>query len=465
RAVFGVEMPVRRLFEAPTVAALAGRIEREETQHGPAIAGMQALRTPPMSPTSFAQQRLWFLDQLEPGSAAYNIPAAVEVAGRLDVAVLDAALAEVVRRHEALRTVFQASPETGEPVQVVSSGSAALPVVDLVALPESRRDGEARRLAEAEARRPFLLSVGPLLRTTVLRQTPERFTVVVVMHHIVSDGWSLGVLVRELGALYTALSGVGAGEPSPLPELAVQYGKFAAWQRRQLSAARLEPELAWWRQELAGMPPALDLLPDHPRPAALGTRGAEHRFGIGGEALAGLTRLARQQGATLFMTLLAGFTTLLHRATGQDDLAVATPVAGRTRVETEPLIGLFVNTLVLRARLEGDPTFVTLLGRLRETTLAAFAHQEVPFERLVEELMPERDLSRPPLAQVMLAVQNAPAGALALPGLSLRTVPLATGTSKLELTVDLTETMAGLEGRIEYNTDLFDATTAARLLA
>src|SRR6185369_15436874 len=263
----------------------------------------------------------------------------------------------------------------------------------------------------------------------------------------------------------TALSGVGAGEPSPLPELAVQYGKFAAWQRRQLSAARLEPELAWWRQELAGMPPALDLLPDHPRPAALGTRGAEHRFGIGGEALAGLTRLARQQGATLFMTLLAGFTTLLHRATGQDDLAVATPVAGRTRVETEPLIGLFVNTLVLRARLEGDPTFVTLLGRLRETTLAAFAHQEVTFERLVEELMPERDLSRPPLAQVMLAVQNAPAGALALPGLSLRTVPLATGTSKLELTVDLTETMAGLEGRIEYNTDLFDATTAARLLA
>src|SRR6185369_12121728 len=220
RAVFGVEMPVRRLFEAPTVAALAGRIEREETQHGPAIAGMQALRTPPMSPTSFAQQRLWFLDQLEPGSAAYNIPAAVEVAGRLDVAVLDAALAEVVRRHEALRTVFQASPETGEPVQVVSSGSAALPVVDLVALPESRRDGEARRLAEAEARRPFLLSVGPLLRTTVLRQTPERFTVVVVMHHIVSDGWSLGVLVRELGALYTALSGVGAGEPSP----------FRSWQ-------------------------------------------------------------------------------------------------------------------------------------------------------------------------------------------------------------------------------------------
>src|SRR6185369_3404355 len=377
---------------------------------------------------------------------------------------------EVMRRHEALRTVFRAAPQTGEPVKtIIPIGPASRvepPVVDLAALPERVRGEEAARIASAEARRPFDLSGlngEALLRTTVLRQGPERFTVLVMMHHIVSDGWSLGVLVRELGALYAAFS---EGRPSPLPELAVQYADFAAWQRRQLSAEWLEPELAWWRGQLAGMPLALDLMSDRPRPATLGTRGAEHHFALDGEALAGLNRLSRRHGATLFMTLLAGFTSLLHRFTGQDDLAVATPVAGRTRVEAEPLIGLFVNTLVLRADLTGDLSFAALLGHLRETTLAAYAHQDVPFERLVEELMPERDLSRPALAQVMLSVQNTPGGVLTAQGLELRTVPIATGTAKLELSMDFAETpdgLAGLSGVIEYNTDLFERETIERL--
>src|SRR6185369_6395198 len=354
---FGVELPVRAVFEAPTVEGLAHRLERGKSAHGPAIERLPGEERP----LSFAQQRLWFLDQLEPGTAVYNIPAAVEVTGRLEMAALAATFSEVMRRHEALRTVFRAAPQTGEPVKtIIPIGPASRvepPVVDLAALPERVRGEEAARIASAEARRPFDLSGlngEALLRTTVLRQGPERFTVLVMMHHIVSDGWSLGVLVRELGALYAAFS---EGRPSPLPELAVQYADFAAWQRRQLSAEWLEPELAWWRGQLAGMPLALDLMSDRPRPATLGTRGAEHHFALDGEALAGLNRLSRRHGATLFMTLLAGFTSLLHRFTGQDDLAVATPVAGRTRVEAEPLIGLFVNTLVLRADLTGDLSF------------------------------------------------------------------------------------------------------------
>src|SRR6185369_5212970 len=270
RAVFGVEMPVRTVFEAPTVTALARRIAGQEAQHGPAIPRLR--RGAPL-PLSFAQQRLWFLDQLEPGSAVYNIPVAIEATGRLDVSVLDAALAVVVRRHEALRTVFRQSLQTGEPVQVIAQTGGKLPVIDLAALPDSARDAEADRLAAAEARRPFDLSGlngEALLRTAVLRRTPERFTVLVSMHHIVSDGWSLGVFVRELGALYAAFV---EGRPNPLPELAVQPADLAAWQRRQLSAERLAPELAWWRAQLAGMPQALDLIPDHPRPAALRTRG------------------------------------------------------------------------------------------------------------------------------------------------------------------------------------------------
>src|SRR6185369_10280395 len=401
-----------------------------------------------------------FLDLLEPGSAVYNIPAAILLDGRLHVPALAAALSEVVRRHEALRTTFSRAEGSG-PVQIISAPSAFdLPVIDLQALPAALRDGEASRLSAAEARRPFDLAADALLRTLLLAREPERHTALFTMHHIVSDGWSMGVLVREVGALYTAFL---AGRPSPLPELPVQYADFAAWQRRHLSGEHLDAELAWWRGRLADLPSALDLPVDHPRPATLSGRGDVYAFTIGGEIASGLAALTLRHGATLFMTLLAGFAALLHRLTAQDDLALATPIAGRIRMETEPLIGFFVNTLVLRIDLTSEPGFAALLDRVRETALAAFAHQEVPFERLVEELAPERDLSRPPLAQAMLAVQNAPSDALELPGLTLTAAEVTTGTAKFELSFTLTEMEQGLAGTIEYSSDLFEAATIARL--
>ncbi|HSG38632.1 MAG TPA: amino acid adenylation domain-containing protein, partial [Thermoanaerobaculia bacterium] len=457
RSVFGVELPLRAVFEAPTVAGLAGWIERQarvEKDEAPAIA-----RVPREEPLvlSFAQQRLWFLDQLEPGSPLYNIPMTIGLRGRLDRPALAAAFGEVVRRHEALRTTFQVI--AGEPAQVVAGPAGFdLPLIDLAAVPG--REREVSRLAAGEARRPFDLGRGPLLRATLLRISAEEHVALLTMHHIVSDGWSMGVMVRELGALYAAFA---EGRPSPLPELAVQYADFAAWQRRRLSGDFLESELAWWRGQLAGMPPALDLPVDHQRPAARSLRGAVHGFKLEAEALAGLTAISRRHGATLFMTLLAGFAGLLRRYSGQEDLAVGTPIAGRTRAETEPLIGLFVNTLALRADLSGDPEVTELLGRVRETTLAAYSHQEVPFERLVEDLAPQRDLSRTPLVQVLLVLQNAPSGPLELPGLALSAAAMETGTAKLELTCTLTETAQGLAGSFEYSGDLFEAPTIARL--
>jgi amino acid adenylation domain-containing protein len=462
RAACGVELPLRTLFERPKLADLAAWIEQAMPNGAPAALGIvRQPRSGPL-PLSFSQRRLWFLDQMEPGSPLYNIAAAVELTGRPDLPVLAAALGEVVRRHEALRTAFHVVDH--EPVQVIPEpAGCALPLIDLQGLPTHEREGEAGRLASAEARRPFDLSHPPLLRVTLLRKEPERHTLLLTMHHIVSDGWSMGVLVRELGTLYAAFL---EGRPSPLPELAIQYPDFAAWQRRHLSGALLESELAWWRGQLAGLPPALELPADHPRPAALSSRGAAHEFTLGREVLAGLTEISRRHGATLFMALLAGFAALLQRVNGdwgQDGLAVGTPIAGRTRAETEPLIGLFVNTLVLRVDLSGDPDLAALLARVRETTLAAYAHQELPFERLVEDLAPERDLSRPPLVQALLALQNAPAGPLELPGLALTASSVPNGTSRLELACTLTETAQGLAGTIEYSRDLFEAPTIARL--
>jgi amino acid adenylation domain-containing protein len=477
RQALGVEIPLRLLFEKPTVAGLAAEVEREMQSR----AGAEAPPRPPILPArraaanaataantanaalplSFAQQRLWFLDQLEPGSPAYNMPAAFRLTGRLDVGALALALAEIIRRHENLRTTFRVPGESrGEPVLAIAPPSEPfLPAVDLARLPNEIRTAEEHRLAGAEARRPFDLARGPLLRATLLRLAAEDHTVLLNLHHIVSDGWSTGVLVRELGALY---AGFVTGQASPLPDLPVQYADFGVWQRGWLSGEVLAAELAYWRQALADLPP-LDLPTDRPRPAVLSSRGGFRPFALSPEVSAGLTRGARSAGVSLFMELLAVFATLLARYTGHEDLAIGSPVANRTSREVEGLIGFFVNTLVLRVDTSSRPTFRELLSRVRSTAFAAFAHQDLPFEKVVEELHPERDPSRTPLFEVLFVLQNAPAEALRLPGLTLAPLPFEGGTAKFDLTLVLGQTATGLGGGFEHNLDLFDAATIDRM--
>ncbi|HKV11759.1 MAG TPA: amino acid adenylation domain-containing protein, partial [Thermoanaerobaculia bacterium] len=458
RKAFGVEIELRSVFEAPTLAGLAGRIEAARTATLPPLAPEP--RTGPL-PASSAQRRLWFLDRLLPGSAAYNVTSLLRVSGPLRPAVLSTALAEIVRRHETLRTVF--GEVDGEPVQAVRpfAAGSGLPVVDLASLPGPLREREARRLAEEEARRPYDLARGPLFRPLLLVSGPTEHGLVLALHHTVTDGWSAGVLARELSALYRAFA---AGEPSPLPELPLQYGDYAVWERRR-TAAGLEAGLAWWRERLAGLP-QLELPFDRPRPAVPSLAGAVEETVLPPEIADGLARLSRARGTTLFMTLLAAYEALLARLSGQDDFAVGSPVAGRDRAEIEGLIGFFVNTLVLRADLSGDPRFAELLGRVREGALAAFAHQDVSFERLTEALVPERDLSRSPLFQTVLLVQDATPPRPDLgPGLSIVAEPVGNRTSKLELSMNLALHEGGLTAGAVYQSDLFDAGTVRRLLS
>jgi non-ribosomal peptide synthetase component F/acyl carrier protein len=461
RKVFGIELPIRVLFEAPTMAGLARRIE--ESLRAGAAEPAPPLRPVPRSrelPLSFAQQRLWLIDQLEPGRATYNIPLALRVEGPLDTRGLAWSLGEIVRRHEALRTIF-AAPE-GSPVQVIQPAAPFLPsVVDLSGFPERVREALILTLAGQEAAHPFDLACGPLLRGVLLRLAEEDHVVLLTMHHIVSDGWSISILVRELMALYAAFA---QGRPSPLPELPVQYADFAVWQRSWLRGEVLESEISFWRQQLAGLPPRLELPTDRPRPAVQSFRGAKQVVGLPADLTRQAKALSRREGATLFMVLLAGFQALLARYSGQEDLAVGSPVAGRNRVEIEGLIGFFVNTLVLRGDLSGEPSFAQLLGRVRETALAAQAHQDLPFERLVEELAPERSLAHTPLFQAMLVLQNAPAASLEIGDLRLGPVDVEATTAKFDLTLNLSEQGGGLLGTVDYATDLYDATTVERLI-
>jgi len=460
RPVFGVEIPLRALFEAPTVAALAGRIE----------AALRAGATPPAPPLvpvpregelplSFAQQRLWFLDQLEPDSPFYTMPAALRLEGPLDVGALSRSLAEIVRRHEALRTTFPTVDGQGRQ-RIAEAWTLSLPVLDLTAEPPEAREAEVRRLAEQEARRPFSLSQGPLVRAALIRLAEQSHVLLWTMHHIISDGWSMGVLVREVGALYAAFA---AGQPSPLPELSIQYADFAAWQRRWLSGEVLDAQLAYWKKKFAGAPPALELPTDRPRPPVQTFRGAALPVQLPRALSDALVAFSREEGVTLFMTLLAAFQALLSRYTGQDDIVVGSPIAGRTRAEVEPLIGFFINTLVLRADLSGEPTFRELVRRVREVTLGAYTHQDVPFEKLVEELEPRRDLSRSPLFQVMFVLQNAPMPELSLGNLKICPLEVESTTAKFDLTLLLEETEDGIQGALEYNTDLFDPATVERM--
>jgi amino acid adenylation domain-containing protein len=467
RAAFGVELPLSALFEAPTVAALAARIEA-------ALRAEPGAPAPPLVPVprdralplSFAQERLWFLDQLEPESPFYNIAGVVRLVGDLDVPVLARSLAEVVARHEALRTTF--AVEGGEPAQRIAPAVVRLPGVDLAALPEAVREREALRLAAALAARPFDLGRGPLLRTTLLRLGAAGHLLVLVVHHIVADGWSMEVLLREVVAAYGAFV---AGRPSPLPPLPVQYADFAVWQRCWLSGAVLSRQLAHWRAALAGAPAVLALPADRPRPARQSFAGGEVRSILPAAGRAALLALARREGVSLFMVLLAAFQALLARHTGQEDLTVGTPVANRAHREVEGLIGFFVNTLVLRGDLAGDPPFTGLLARVRRTALAAFAHEDVPFEKLVAELAPRRDPSHHPLFQVLLSLEDlaagpgapAPPGIGGIGGLAMIPVAIPDTAAKFDLSLVAKTVDGALLLTWSYARALFDRTTIARL--
>ena len=461
RALLGVEVPLRAIFEKPTPALFAESV-LEALRAG---AGMAAPPLVPVPrgralPASFAQQRLWFLHQLEPASVAYNLPAAVRLEGALDRGALRAALTEIVRRHESLRTRFGVLD--GAPVQIIDgAGPIDLPVVDLRALPAAAAEGQARLLVRGEGRRPFDLAHGPLLRTGLIALGAEEHVLSLNMHHVVGDAWSTAVLVRELRALYEAFS---QRRPSPLPELEIQYADFAAWQRQWLSGDVLEEEIRYWRTRLGSSPPVLELPTDRPRPAVQTFRGTNCWFSLPAALSGRLQALSRKEGTTLFMTLLSAFYALLARYSGQSDLVVGTPIAGRNHLQTENLIGFFVNTLVLRADLGGDPELAALALQVKELTLSSYAHQDLPFEKLVNELHPQRDLSRTPLFQVMFALQNVPAEALESPGLKLRPLAAGSGMAKFDLTAIFFGGGGGdLTGTFEYNLDLFEAATMRRM--
>jgi amino acid adenylation domain-containing protein len=414
-------------------------------------------------PLSFAQERLWVLDQLQPGSPAYNLSSSFRLPGILDLPALRRALDELVRRHEALRTVFPAVD--GRPVQVVQPARRVpFEEIDLRSfiLP-SRREREARRYAEREARRPFHLARGPLFRAARIQLGEDDNIVLLSMHHIVSDGWSMGILLRELGELYDAFRRRRA---PVLPELPIQYADFAIWQRRHLQGPTLERLLDYWREALRGAPPLLDLPTDRPRPPVQSFRGASLPFSWPAEVAAPLCRLAAAEGATPFMLLLSLFSALLARRSEQEDMVVGSPIANRTRPEVEPLIGFFVNTLALRVCLDGDPGLRGLLARVREMTLQAYAHQDLPFEKLVEELQPERNLSHNPVFQVTFGLQTTPvAAAPSQPPPPSGGLPSGSGTAKFDLTLVMVETADGFEGALEHNTDLFEEETARRMAA
>ncbi len=412
-------------------------------------------------PVSFAQERIWFLEQLESESIFHNVPAAVRLPGPLSVSLLERCIEEMVRRHESLRTTF--GSVEGRPVQIIAP-ELHIPVtlVDLEAFfSPSQREAEAQRLAAVESRRPFDLIRGPLLRVMLLRLAAADHVLLLTLHHIISDGWSMGVLLQELSVLYEAYS---SGRPSPLAELAIQYADFAQWQRQWLQGEVLDQHRQWWCEQLRGAPAQLELPADHPRPGVATFRGAVELFQFTSTLSEALKQLSQREGVTLFMILLAAFQTLLARYTGQSDIVVGTPIANRTRSELEPLIGFFVNTLVLRTDLGGNPSFRELLARVRENTLGAYAHQDLPFEKLVEDLQPERSLSRNPMFQVMLVLQNGSgSGGGATARGNQGTWPLGTGTSKFDLTLFVMEGDPYLTGAIEYSTDLFEAERIRRL--
>ncbi|HEX5885397.1 MAG TPA: amino acid adenylation domain-containing protein, partial [Pyrinomonadaceae bacterium] len=491
RQLLKVELPQNIFFEALTVAALARYVEDKQSRkesNGNAsgfaknlnelstseraalvmrLKKQSAQLTPEQTiprrkdsghvPLSFAQQRLWFLEQM--GDSTYLVPATSRLTGPLDVDALERSINEIVQRHEALRTTF--TTIDGQPMQVITPRlPLTLHVLDLSHLPADERALEIKRLRK-EAMRPFNLERGPLLRCSLLRLAKDEHLLLLTMHHIVSDGWSLGVLIRELATLYESFV---EGKTLSLPELPIQYADFAVWQRRWLSGEVLERQLAYWREQLGGNPPVLQLPTDRPRPAVPTNEGWFLTCQISKELTEALKELSRGEGVSLYMTLLAAFKILLARYAAQDEVVVGTPIANRNWIDIENLIGFFVNTLVLRTDLSGNPSLKELLKRIREVTLGAFAHQDVPFEKLVEELQPERDISRPPFFQVMFSLQNAPMPPLELSQVTMTLLQDDITTSQFDLALDVTERNHGMECLLEYSTRIFDHATAQRIL-
>jgi amino acid adenylation domain-containing protein len=411
-------------------------------------------------PLSFAQQRLWFIERLLPEGAIYNMAFGVRLIGSLNVDALERSFGEIIRRHEVLRTSFPIVD--GTPVQhIAPAGPINLRVIDLSALDHGQREDKVRALNALEEQKPFDIASGPLMRMMLLKISEQEHVLLLTMHHIINDGWSTGVLVKEVAEFYRAYS---LGEAPQIEELPIQYGDYALWQRESLQGEVLEAQLAYWRENLAGAPAAIDLPTDKPRPTVKTSSGAEKSVFMGNGLLHRLKSFSQQEGVSLFMLMLAAFKVLLYRYTSQEDILVGTPIAGRNRSEMERLIGFFINTLVLRTDLSGDPTFYELLGRVRKVALGAFKHQDIPFEKLVEELQPERDTSREPLLQVVFVVQNAPTEPLQLPGLTLSSLPATSSSSEFDLTLVINESGEDVGASINYATDLFEERSIERLL-
>ena len=470
RATLRVEVPLRAVFEAPTVAGLAQRVEQAlrkgEGMEGPPLV---ARERPDEIPLSFAQQRLWFLDQLQPGCTAYLVPHAHHLRGPLNTVALERSLEEMVQRHETLRTTFAA--DAGQPMQVIHpTGHYCLPLVDLRGLGQEKRKREAQKLAKQEGQHPCDLERGPLLRTSLLHLDGEEHILLLTLHHIVTDGWSDRVLMRELVTLYRAFV---AGRPSPLASLPIQYADYALWQRQWLQGEVLETQLDYWTQRLGGVPP-IELPADYPRPSVASPRGATHSFALSVDLSQALGALSRQEGMTLFMTLLAAFQVLFYRSTGQSDIVIGTDSANRNRVETEGIIGFFINVLPLRADLSGRPSFREVLKQVREIVLGAYTHQDTPFELLVEKLAPDHYLDRTPLVQVLFVLQNIPveladAGPRrepkALDQSSLRPLMGEERMVKFDLALFMQERAGRLSGALNYRLDVFKASTIATMTA
>ncbi|WP_375770363.1 condensation domain-containing protein [Archangium gephyra] len=463
----GIHLPVALLLDGASLGTLTTRALEALHPAPSAPPPLEPAHHGPHPPLAYGQERLLFLDQLATGNSAYNVAAAVKLEGRLDVEALGRGLAAILRRHDSLRARFPFVD--GKRVQVLLpaeqvpdlgplAGEGAL--VDLSGLPEAGREAEATRLTTLEARQRFDLERGPLLRAKLLKLAPERHRLVLSVHHIVSDGWTMGVLVRELGALYPAFA---EGRPSPLPAPRVQYTDYAAWQRRWLEGGTLAAEQSWWKEHLTGMPPLLELPADRPRPATQSFEGARHPLTLSAPLTVGLEQLGQAEGATPFMVLLAGFLVTLHQRTGRTDVVVGTDLANREHPRTQQLVGLFVNQLVLRVDLSGNPTFRQVLARVRQVALGAYAHPHVPFDKLVETLRPPRDARYNPLFQVMFVLENAPLPALELPGLRLELLELDDGGSPFDLSVLLSKHGGVLGGVLRYSTALFDGATIARL--